>query len=118
MLLIWYPKCSTCIKARKYLEENNISFETRDIVLDTPSKSELQNYLNRSGKDIKKFLNTSGLKYRELKLKDKIPTMTEDEILTLISSDGMLIKRPILVTNDKVLVGFKEKEWSELNENN
>lgn len=118
MLLIWYPKCSTCIKAKKYLDDNNYTFETRDIVLDTPSKNELQDYLKRSAKDIKMFLNTSGLKYRELNLKDKIPNMTEDEIISLLSSDGMLIKRPILVTNDKVLVGFKEKEWSELNENN
>ena len=118
MLLIWYPKCSTCQKAKKYLEEHNISFETRDIVLDTPSKNELKEYLKRSNKEIKKFFNTSGLKYRELNLKDKIPNMSEDEILALLESDGMLIKRPILVTNNKVLIGFREKEWSELNENN
>ena len=118
MLLIWYPKCSTCLKAKKYLEDHNISFETRDIVLDTPSKSELKDYLKRSNKETKKFLNTSGLKYRELNLKDKIPNMSEDEILTLLESDGMLIKRPILVTNNKILIGFREKEWSELNENN
>lgn len=118
MLLIWYPKCSTCQKAKKYLEDHNISFETKDIVLDTPSKRELKDYLKRSNKEIKNFLNTSGLKYRELNLKDKIPNMSEDEILTLLESDGMLIKRPILVTNNKVLIGFREKEWSELNENN
>lgn len=112
--LIYYPKCSTCIKAKKYLEENNIVFETRDIVLDTPSASELNNIINKSKKDIKKFFNTSGIKYRELGLKDKLSTMTEEEMINILATDGMLIKRPILISDDKVLIGFKEKEWREL----
>ena len=117
MLLIWYPKCSTCKKAKQYLEDKNLSFTLRDITLETPSKIELLGYLKNSNKDIRKFFNTSGLKYRELNLKEKLPTMSEEEMLNLLSSDGMLIKRPLLITNNKVLVGFKEKEWSELNEN-
>lgn len=118
MILIWYPKCSTCQKAKKYLEERNISFETHDIILETPTKKELNEYIKTSNKDIRKFFNTSGLKYRELKLKDKLSTMTKEEMLDLLSSDGMLIKRPLLICKDKVLIGFKEKEWSEINENN
>ena len=114
MLLILYPKCSTCINAKKFLENNNIKFETRDIVLDTPNEKELKEIISKSNKDIRKFFNTSGMKYRELGLKDKVPTMNEDEIIKLLTSDGMLIKRPILVCDDKVLVGFKEKEWSEI----
>ena len=117
MLLIWYPKCSTCKKAKQYLEDKKLSFTLRDITLETPSKIELLGYLKNSNKDIRKFFNTSGLKYRELNLKEKLPTMSEEEMLNLLSSDGMLIKRPLLITNNKVLVGFKEKEWSELNEN-
>lgn len=117
MLLIWYPKCSTCQKAKKHLEKKDIPFALRDITLETPSRKELKDYIKRSDKDINKFFNTSGLKYRELKLKDKLSTMSDEEKLELLSKDGMLIKRPLLVCNDKVLVGFKEKEWSELNEN-
>ena len=114
MLLIWYPKCSTCKRAYRYLEDKNLSFETRDIVLDTPTKDELKNYISLSGKDIRKFFNTSGMKYRELGLKDRLSSMKEEEMLSLLAGDGMLIKRPILVTDNKVLVGFREKEWSEL----
>ena len=114
IILIWYPKCSTCKKAKQYLEKNNLSFETRDIVLETPSKDELRKYVSLSGKDTRKFFNTSGMKYRELGLKDKLSNMSEDDMISLLSGNGMLIKRPILVTDNKVLLGFKEKEWSEL----
>lgn len=114
MLLILYPKCSTCIKAKKYLEDNNITFNTRDIVLDTPNVKELIEIIKKSNKDIRKFFNTSGMKYRELGLKDKLNSMNEEEMINLLASDGMLIKRPLLVCDDKVLIGFKEKEWSEI----
>ena len=114
MVLLWYPKCSTCIKARKYLEDNNITFNTRDIVLDTPNVKELKEIIKKSDKDIRKFFNTSGMKYRELGLKDKLDSMNEDEMINLLASDGMLIKRPLLVCCDRVLIGFREKEWSEI----
>lgn len=114
ILLIIYPKCSTCIKAKKYLENKNIKFDTRDIVLDTPNVDELKKYIDISGVDIKKFFNTSGMKYRELGLKEKLSTMSNDEMIELLASDGMLIKRPLLVSDNKVLIGFKEKEWSEI----
>ena len=117
MKLIWYPKCSTCKNAKKYLDDKGYSFDTQDIVLETPSKEDLGLFISKSGKDISKFFNTSGMKYRELGLKDKLPTMSEDEKLDLLCSDGMLIKRPILVTDNKVYVGFREKEWSEIDEN-
>ena len=117
MEFICYPKCSTCKKALDYLEKNKYKFSIRDITLNTPSKSELEKYINMSGKDINKFFNTSGLKYRELNLKDKLNSMSESEKLKLLCSDGMLIKRPILVLDDKVFVGFKEKEWSDYFEN-
>ena len=118
ILLIYYPKCSTCIKAKKYLIENNYLFDEKDIVLDTPKIDEIDKYISMSGKDINKFFNTSGMKYRELGLKDKLPNMSYQEKLELLVSDGMLIKRPLLVTKNRVFVGFKEKEWSEINENN
>lgn len=118
MILIEYPKCSTCQKAKKYLEANSFPFETRDIVLNPPSKEELEDYLKKSHKDIHTLFNTSGMKYRQLDLKNKLPKMTESDQLKLLASDGMLIKRPLLVTENKVWIGFKEKEWSELNENN
>ena len=110
---IAYARCSTCKKAQKWLEENKIPFTYREIVEDVPSKEELKAWLGRSGKEIKSFFNTSGLKYKELQLKDKLPTMSEDEKLTLLSSNGMLIKRPIVVTEKAVLLGFREKEWTE-----
>lgn len=118
ILLIWYPKCSTCIKAKKYLESNNYSFELRNIVEDTPKAKELKEYLEKSNKELRQFFNTSGMKYRELGLKDKLNNLTDEEKLQLLESDGMLIKRPLLVLDNKVLVGFREKEWSEINENN
>lgn len=110
---ICYSRCSTCKKAEKWLEENKIDFIKREIVDDIPTKEELKKWLTMSGKEIKSFFNTSGLKYKELNLKEKLPQMTEDEKLNLLSSNGMLIKRPILVTDNKVLLGFKEKEWRE-----
>ena len=110
---ICYSRCSTCKKAEKWLEENKIDLIKREIVDDIPTKEELKKWLEMSGKEIKSFFNTSGLKYKELKLKDKLPQMTGDEKLNLLSSNGMLIKRPILVTDTKVLLGFKEKEWTE-----
>lgn len=111
---ICYPKCSTCKKALKFLEENNISYELRDIKLNNPNKEELDKLIKLSGKDIKNFFNTSGLLYRNLGLKDKIPNMSYEGKLELLASDGMLVKRPIFVTNDDALVGFKEKEWIKL----
>lgn len=113
-LLIWYPKCSTCQKAKKWLETNNIPFQERHIVEETPSKEELEKWIKQSGLEIKKFFNTSGLKYKELKLKERIPTMTDSEKIELLSSNGMLIKRPLLITTNKILVGFKEREWEEI----
>ena len=114
MLIIEYPKCSTCKKAIKFLKDNNIKFEDRNIVLNRPREEELKKWIKQSGKDIKKFFNTSGMKYKELGLKDKLPTMSEDEQLELLVSDGMLIKRPLLIMDDNVLIGFREKEWSEI----
>lgn len=111
---ICYPKCSTCKKAQKYLEENNIDFKLRDIKLNNPTKTELDEYIKLSGKDIKSFFNTSGLIYRELNLKDRLPNMTYEEKLELLSTNGMLVKRPIFIHKNKVLVGFKEKEWDKL----
>lgn len=109
-----YPKCSTCVKAKNYLENNNVNFDIKDIVLDTPSIDDLKKYITLSGLDIKRFFNTSGMKYRELELKDKLSLMSNDEMIKLLASDGMLIKRPLLVCDDKVFVGFREKEWSEI----
>lgn len=108
-----YPKCSTCIKARKWLEEKKIKFDNIDIVLNTPSEKELKNYLERSGKEIKKFFNTSGMVYREMGLKNKLPEMTNEECIRLLSTNGMLIKRPLVVSKDGILIGFKEVEWIE-----
>ena len=106
-----YPKCSTCKKAKKYLEDNNISFSDRNIIDRKPTKEELNKWIILSKKEIKSWFNTSGVKYKELKLKDKLPNMTYEEKIELLSTDGMLVKRPILVTNDKVYIGFKENEW-------
>ncbi|MBR2284797.1 MAG: arsenate reductase family protein [Ruminococcus sp.] len=111
---LWYPKCSTCKKAKKWLEDNGIQFEERDIKEDNPSFEELSEWYGHSGLPLKKFFNTSGLKYKELGLKDKLPEMTDDEQLRLLSTDGMLVKRPLLITGDKVLTGFREAEWKSL----
>ena len=110
-LFIEYPKCSTCKKAKKWLEDNKIEFEDRHIIENTPTVGELKRWIKMSDKDIKKWFNTSGLKYKELNLKDKLPLMSDDEKIELLSTDGMLIKRPILVLENKVLIGFKEEEW-------
>ena len=110
-LFIEYPKCSTCKKAKKWLEDNKIEFEDRHIIENTPTVEELKRWIKMSDKDIKKWFNTSGLKYKELNLKDKLPLMSDDEKVELLSTDGMLIKRPILVLENKVLIGFKEEEW-------
>lgn len=113
ILFVEYPKCSTCQKAKKWLLENQVEFEDRHIVEDNPSKEELRAWYGKSGLPLKRFFNTSGMKYKELKLKDKLPDMTEEEQLELLASDGMLVKRPVLVGEDFVLTGFKEKEWIE-----
>lgn len=114
MLLFEYPRCSTCQKAKKYLETKNFNFEVRNIVIDKLNVNELDTLIQKSGKDINKFFNTSGLKYKELKLKDKIQTMSYEEKLQVLSSDGMLVKRPLLELDDIVLIGFKEKEWNNI----
>ena len=109
---ICYPKCTTCQKAKKWLDDNQIEYEFRDIKLDNPTLNELTEWYNESGFTLKKFFNTSGLLYKSLDLKNKIPTMTDAETLDLLSTDGMLVKRPLLVGDDFVLVGFKEDEWT------
>lgn len=110
---ICYPKCTTCQKAKKWLDDNMIKYELRDIKLNNPTLEELAEWRAKSGLPLKKFFNTSGLLYKSLDLKNKIPSMTDDEMLKLLSTDGMLVKRPLLVADDLVLVGFKESEWSE-----
>ena len=113
-LFIEYPKCSTCKKAKKWLEDNKIDFEDRHIVDDNPTVEELKEWIGRSGLDIKKWFNTSGLKYKELKLKEKLPTMSEEEKIKLLASDGKLIKRPVIVTDKEIFTGFKEEQWNVL----
>jgi len=113
---ICYPQCTTCRKAKKWLDDNNIKYELRDIKLNNPTFEELTEWHNKSGLPLKKFFNTSGLLYKSMELKAKLPAMTEDEMLKLLATDGMLVKRPILVGSDFVLVGFKETEW-EMNKN-
>ena len=109
---ICYPKCTTCQKAKKWLDDNQIEYEFRDIKLDNPMLDELTEWHKKSGLPLKKFFNTSGLLYKSLDLKNKLPTMSENEMLKLLASDGMLVKRPLLVGDDFVLVGFKDTEWS------
>lgn len=113
MLFVCYPKCSTCAKARTWLEGRGIAFDERDIKTDNPTLDELRIWHAESGLPLKRFFNTSGMLYRELGLKDKLPEMDEDEMLELLATDGMLVKRPILVDDGLVLVGFREKEWAE-----
>ena len=110
-LFICYPKCSTCQKAKAWLEERSISYDLRDIKQNNPTVEELTAWYQKSGLPLKKFFNTSGLLYKSMGLKDKLPQMSEDEMLKLLAADGMLVKRPLLVGNDFVLVGFKEAEW-------
>ena len=113
MQLIQYQKCSTCKKAVSWLKEHEISYEDRPIKEQNPTKEELTIWYRKSGLPLKRFFNTSGNLYKELKLKDKLPEMSEDEQLTLLATDGMLVKRPLLVTEDDILVGFQEQEWEE-----
>ena len=108
---ICYPKCTTCQKARKWLDDNKIEYEFRDIKLDNPTFDELTEWYKKSELPLKKFFNTSGLLYKSLDLKNKLPTMSEDEMLAFLASDGMLVKRPLLIGDSVVLVGFKEAEW-------
>lgn len=110
---ICYPKCTTCVRAKKWLDDNKIKYELRDIKLNNLTLEELTEWYNKSGLPIKKFFNTSGLLYKSLDLKNKLPEMSEGEMLKLLSTDGMLVKRPLLVGDDFVLVGFKEAEWTE-----
>ena len=110
---ICYPKCTTCQRAKKWLDDNGIEYDLRDIKLDKPTLDELTEWHGRSGLPLKKFFNTSGLLYKSLDLKNKLPNMTEGEMLSLLSTDGMLVKRPILVGDGFVLVGFKEESWKE-----
>lgn len=112
MLFICYPRCTTCQKAQKWLDANGITYELRNIKEENPSADELRSWHKASGLPLKKFFNTSGLQYKALQLKDKLPTMSEDEQLELLASDGMLVKRPILISDDFVLVGFKEADWA------
>lgn len=114
MLFLCYPKCSTCQKAKKWLEEQGISFEERDIKLNNPTEEELRTWYARSGLPLKRFFNTSGLQYKALGLKDKLPTMSEEEQLALLATDGMLVKRPLVVGEDFVLTGFKQAEWEQM----
>ena len=114
MLFIWYPKCSTCQKAKKWLDSHEIEYTERHIVEENPTYEELKEWHQKSGLPLKKFFNTSGMLYKEMKLKDKLPKMSEDEQLKLLATNGMLVKRPVLVAEDKVLVGFKEDEWSSI----
>ena len=109
MLFVCYPKCSTCAKARKWLEEQEISFEERDIKTDNPTEAELRDWHRRSGLPLKRFFNTSGLQYKALGLKDRLPEMSEDEQYALLATDGMLVKRPLLIGEDFALPGFREK---------
>ena len=114
MLFIEYPKCSTCQKAKKFLDSRNIEYIDRNIVIEKPSKKELDKWIKLSGKDISKFFNTSGIKYRELNLKETLKELDYEEKLDILASDGMLVKRPLLILDDKVLVGFKEQEWNNI----
>ncbi len=111
MLVLVYRKCSTCMKAIKWLEEREISFEERPIVEENPTFEELKDWYQMSGLPLKKFFNTSGMLYKEMKLKDKLPEMTEEEQLRLLATNGMLVKRPLVVGDGFVLTGFREKEW-------
>ena len=114
MLFIEYPPCTTCKKAKKWLQDHDLEFSSRHIKEQKPTAEELDGWQKQSGLELKKFFNTSGMRYRDLGLKDKLPAMSREEQLALLASDGMLVKRPILVTEDTVLVGFREKEWEKL----
>ena len=113
-IFIEYPKCSTCKKAKKWLEENNIEFEDRNIVEETPTVKELTEWIKKSKEDVRRWFNTSGLRYKELNLKEKLLTMNEEEKIALLASDGMLIKRPLVISDKGILVGFKEEKWKKM----
>ena len=113
MLFIEYPKCSTCQKAKKWLDDNGIKYDDRHIKENNPSFEELKEWYEKSGLPLKRFINTSGMLYKSMNLKDKLPEMSEDEQLRLLSTNGMLVKRPLLIGDDFVLCGFREKEWQE-----
>ena len=112
MLFVHYPKCSTCKKAHAWLDERGVPYEERHIVEDNPTAEELRAWHQASGLPLRRFFNTSGMLYRDMQLKDKLPTMSEDEMYKLLATNGMLVKRPLLVLDDTVLVGFKEAEWA------
>lgn len=111
---LYYPACGTCKKAKKWLEENNVAFNARLIVEENPTQDELKLWIQKSGLPVKKFFNTSGVIYKEMSLKDKLPTMTEDEQIALLATNGKLVKRPLMVSDEKVLVGFKLEEWEKI----
>ncbi len=113
VLLIEYPKCTTCKKAKKWLEEHGIDYTDRNIKEENPTEEEVREFHKKSGQPLKRFFNTSGVVYRDMKLKDRLTAMTEEEQYALLGTDGMLIKRPLIVAEDFVLVGFREKEWEE-----
>ena len=113
MTFIYYPKCTTCMKAKKWLDDHHIDYIERHIKEENPSAIELQTWHRQSRLPLKKFFNTSGLLYKSLQLKDKLPGMTDDEMYSILASDGMLVKRPLIITQNKILIGFKEKEWEE-----
>ncbi len=112
ILFIEYPKCSTCKRAKEWLDKNNILYTDRNIVTNNPTYDELKSWVSKSDMDIKKFFNTSGLVYKELNLKDKLDKMTDDEKLRILSSNGMLVKRPLIITDNVILAGFKEDKWN------
>lgn len=114
LTFLCYPKCTTCKKAEAWLKENNIEYTLRDIKEHNPSYDELKAWFEKSGEPLKKFFNTSGLLYRSLELKDKLKSMSEEEMLSLLATDGMLVKRPLLVSDEFVLIGFKEPQWKSL----
>ena len=113
-LFLQYPKCTTCKKAKKFLQENNVTFNDRDITIENPTVEELEKWIDLSGLEIKRFFNTSGVLYKEMKLKDKIKDMSREEMIKLLATDGKLVKSPLLICEDKVLVGFKEEQYKEI----
>lgn len=113
MLFLEYPKCSNCQKAKKWLDEHKIVYTERHIVEDNPTYEELKEWYEKSGMPLKKFFNTSGLVYKNMQLKDKLPTMSEEEQLKLLATDGMLVKRPVIVDDNMIITGFRENEWTE-----
>ena len=112
MIFLEYPKCSTCQKAKKWLDEHNISYIDRHIKEENPNEEELSFWIQQSGLPIKKFFNTSGLLYKSMNLKEKLPKLTEEEQISILATDGMLVKRPLIISDDFILIGFKEKEWA------